>query len=177
MRARRSTFARHQPMTGEHPHRSAEAAAASRRNGARSNGPRSASGKAASARNSRKHGLFSAEFAEEASLWPDLTELAEFTADMSAGRPGSARDSQFILIAAARFAQATRLLGDLRDELNGILASEAWDGERSAALVDEIVRLGRHQRRFRGQRDHSVRQLMAEHREDAASVAADSSAP
>lgn len=149
-------------MATHHRPRSAAAAAASRRNGARSKGPRSASGKAGSARNSRKHGLFSAEFAEEASLAPELDELAALTSALVAGHPSGALQSQLILLAAARFAQASRLLSDLRDELSGCLAQQEWDGERITALLGQITRIGQHQRRFRGQRDRALRRLMTE---------------
>lgn len=131
--------------------RSAAAAEASRRNGARSKGPSSADGKAKSARNSVKFGLFSRSADMQVQ-----SEAARLLAEEVASADDTAASHYLMsaLDAWGRLDQVILLLDRLNADLNLALAAGGGDYE---ALVQEIVRMGRYERRFRGQRDRAMR--------------------
>ena len=144
----------------EHLPRSPAAATASRRNGARSKGPRTSGGKAASARNARKHGLFCADSCAPQGLSPSVAALAAALAEQIAlrGDAGLLRDR--VVLAATRLEQATGIVRSLRTELGQMLASEEPDSKQMTRVLVELVRMGRYERRFRGQRDRALRALL-----------------
>jgi len=136
------------------PARSAAAAAASRRNGAASCGPTSPQGKAASSRNARKHGLFTAQ----AVAGPLSPKVAAILAEMECGTDnGRAWQRDLATIAALRLSRADELVRGLQAEL----AEKVLDQTRSEAelgeLIGNLLRMQRHARRFRGQRDRALR--------------------
>lgn len=139
--------------------RSAAAAAASRRNGARSKGPCTAKGKAASARNSLKHGLFSS-VAGPLSPSPAVAELGRALMVM-AGKDGSAAwHIDTAISAAARLEQATAIVQHLRWELGELLERDD-SAEQLGLVLGNLVRMARYERRFRGRRDRALRALIA----------------
>ena len=139
--------------------RSPAAAAASRRNGARSQGPCTAAGRAVAAGNARKHGLFSSRSRHPGGVPPSLAGLVEeleFGSTQSFAKDiGIAR----VVEAAIRLTEATRLLDRVRDELSEAVFDDESDTWRFGPLIEQIARIGRYQRRFRGQRDRALRAL------------------
>lgn len=142
--------------------RSAAARAASRRNGRRSNGPRSPQGRAASAMNSRTHGLFSAASITDGQL---LNGAAARLADLLAGLAGQSAEAECIkqiaVEAEVRLEAATELVRAARQKLTAILAIPCPEHGELTVTLRQLVRLAGYQRRFRGQRDRAVRQLLA----------------
>jgi hypothetical protein len=135
--------------------RSAAQIAASRRNGARSRGPKSEAAKAASSQNAAKHGLFRRRAdglvgSEDAGADP-VREL-----ELSAISGVDELGKETALTASRQLAEATALAHHLQARVTAALASE----EPSAMLVDllqQLARIARYQRRFRGQRDRALR--------------------
>jgi hypothetical protein len=136
-------------------------AEASRRNGARSKGPRTAVGKFKSSQNSRKHGLFSAEFALAGKLPAAMADLEDALPSSGHGWIDGADQAELMRVATLQLEAASRLVGGLREELNCLLAAENWDPARAVHLLQQLARLSRYQRRFRGKRDRALRRLTA----------------
>lgn len=151
-------------MTGVNRHRSAAGVAASRRNGALSNGPRTAAGKAASAQNSRKHGLFSAGDGDHGELSPATAEFARYIDELTAGRPDLAIAGRQALLAAVQAERASILLEEIREELAVLLAEGMCCAHKSKGVLERASRMSRYQRRFRGQRDRALRVIIKETR-------------
>ena len=142
------------------PMRSAAAAAASRRNGAVSRGPCTEAGKAVSARNARKHGLFSAAPGSDAGFSASLGELASFIAELTGGRADLQMISRNALVAAARAERAGEIVVQLKAELALKLEEERSNEAELADLLGQIARIGRYERRFCGQRDRALRAII-----------------
>lgn len=140
--------------------RSLASAEASRRNGALSKGPRTALGKVRSSQNSRKHGLFSAAVMA-GSLPASSLELGDIAGHAAGSWLGCLDQAQVAGIARVQLAQATQIIGEMRAELDQLLVEEELDNEGVARLIQQITRLARYQRRFRGTRDRALRQLLA----------------
>lgn len=136
---------------------SAAAAAASRRNGAQSRGPRTAAGKALASRNALKHGLFSRPVPGTDLPGSPQVLAALAGMDEAGWQTGIVQDALF---ADWQLLQATHLLARLDSEINTLLASGASDPTHLSDLLAQRARIGRYQRRFRGNRDHLLRQLL-----------------
>ena len=147
-------------MTDELRPRSPAAASASRRNGARSTGPGSVAGKASSSQNAVKHGLFRAQPFEPYELSPELARLAATLEGLAAARYEAEMHVEMACLAHVRLEAATRLVDQLRDELTVILVAGRGDAGRLDDLLEQLVRVSRYQRRFRGQRDRALRALL-----------------
>lgn len=141
--------------------RSLASAEASRRNGALSKGPRTALGKLKASQSSRKHGLFRSSLLLDASLPASADDLKDVVSSTSTGWLDGADQSQLVKVALVQLEEATRILREMRAELDGLLASRGLDREHLAELVAQIARMARYQRRFRGKRDRALRRLMA----------------
>jgi hypothetical protein len=133
---------------------------ASRRNGALSKGPRTTAGKAASARNAVKHGLFRSHALAPQELSPAIATLAATLADQASGRGDAARLIETIMVAALRLEQATSIVRSLRTDLDQMFARGDMEDARMALVLGQLVRMGRYERRFRGQRDRALRALI-----------------
>lgn len=142
--------------------RSLASSEASRRNGALSQGPRTALGKARSARNSRKHGLFSSNLVVTEALRASAIDVREDGGQMSAGWLDLADQSQVISIAGVQLDYATQLVSEMRVALDQMLAQPVLDVDAVAELLRQTVRISGYQRRFRGRRDRALRRLMAQ---------------
>jgi hypothetical protein len=138
--------------------RSQASVAASRRNGARSKGPRSAEGKATSSRNSLKYGLFAAGSAASASA-ADVAAIAEALRGVQ--DPGGSCHVTTALEASGRLERVTLILARLNEQLDSYLAFGTAEGADLESILQEIVRLGRYQTRFRGQRDRAMKAALA----------------
>ena len=139
--------------------KSERAAEASRRNGARSQGPRSAEGKARSAGNARTHGLFAPVVHEEreASSWQErIAVMLEARGDTS----GVWLGGDIATEAAVRLEHATRLVQVLGQKLETAFEQEHPDPSEMAALLEQLARMRVYQRRFRGRRDRALRTMM-----------------
>lgn len=147
-------------MTRAVPPRSAASAAASRRNGAQSKGPRTETGKAASAQNSRKHGLFAAGGDNAGEFSPETAQFAGYIAELTAGRPDLAPAAREVVVAAARAERAQDLLEDIRTRLAALLGDDTHSAKEARNLLGQVARIGRYQRRFRGQRDRALRAII-----------------
>jgi hypothetical protein len=132
---------------------------ASQRNGALSKGPRTALGKVRSSQNSRKHGLFSSAVIS-AALPASPLDLVDIDCHAASGWLACLDQADVARIARAQLDQSTQIIGEMRAELDQLLTQEKWDGEAVAKLIQEIARLARYQRRFRGKRDRALRQMM-----------------
>lgn len=139
--------------------RSAAAREASRTNGARSLGPRSQAGKQTSARNSLKHGLFSSG--------ASMTDMSPAAAAWAAELNGFAADGwqsealiQTVVTAVSQLEQANVLVRRAREQIAELLSGDVLDRNLLEQRVEELLRLGRYERRFRGRRDRALRKLM-----------------
>lgn len=144
-------------MSERGPARSPAAAQASRRNGAVSRGPTSAEGKAASSRNARKHGLFGAD----AVSGPISPRLAAVLGELGQGGDHSTLwQREIAIMAALRLSRANELARHLQGQLAvGVLDLSVSDGAVSD-LIASLLRMQRHARRFRGQRDRALRKVV-----------------
>lgn len=140
--------------------RSQAAAEASRRNGANSKGPRSAEGKARSAMNARKHGLFGSRESALRMPSPQLRFLAGMLEELARGRSNEHWHVERVLESAVKLGEATALVGRLRSELDALLTAGSGGDEELDLLIRQLARLGRYQRRFRGQRDRALRAIL-----------------
>jgi hypothetical protein len=140
------------------PARSPAAAAASRRNGTASRGPTTAEGKAASSRNARKHGLFGAEVG----AGPISATMAAVFAELEQVSPVPSWQREVATLAALRLSRANELVSYLQAELAArILDSGATTGH-VGELITSLLRMQRHARRFRGQRDRALRKILGQ---------------
>lgn len=137
--------------------RSAAQVAASRVNGARSRGPRSAAARSASSLNAVKHGLFRAQPVGGAGLSASMLEVVLELRQREA-RGLDAMHLDTALLAAARLAEASLIAGALREQIFASMAS-AEPASTLAALIVQLARITRYQRRFRGQRDRALRAI------------------
>ena len=139
--------------------KSERAAEASRRNGARSQGPRSAEGKATSAGNARTHGLFAPILHEDrdASTWRErIAGILQARGDTS----GAWLGGDIATEAAVRLEHATRLVQGLGQKVEAALEKEHPDPSEMTALLVQLARMRVYQRRFRGRRDRALRTMM-----------------
>lgn len=137
--------------------RSAAQIAASRRNGARSGGPKSNAAKAVSSQNAVKHGLFRKRFEDLLGLGEEDTELME---ELQQGVRGDfdMLAIETVLIANRQLDRATAIVHDLQARATAALASPE-SAVPVAELIEDLARMARYQRRFRGQRDRALRGL------------------
>lgn len=147
-------------MTSAVPPRSAASAAASRSNGAQSKGPRTETGKAASAQNARKHGLFAVGGDNPGEFSPETAQFARYIAELTAGRPDLAPAAREVVVAAVRAERAQDLLEEIRSSLAALLGDDAHNAKEARNLLGQVARIGRYQRRFRGQRDRALRAII-----------------
>lgn len=141
--------------------RSLASSEASRRNGALSQGPRTALGKVKSARNSRKHGLFSSELVVAEALRASAIDLRADGGQASAGWLDLADQAQVIGLVRVQLERATQIVSEMRLELDQLLAQPALDVDDVAELLRRIARISGYQRRFRGKRDRALRRMLA----------------
>lgn len=141
--------------------RSLASSEASRRNGALSQGPRTALGKARSARNSRKHGLFSSDLLVAEALRVSAIDLAGDGGQTSAGWLDLADQRQVISLARVQLEHATQLVSEMRVALDQMLAQPVIEVDAVAELLRHTARISGYQRRFRGRRDRALRRMMA----------------
>lgn len=141
--------------------RSATASEASRVNGARSRGPRSEAGRQVAARNSLKHGLFRTGVGRTEALSPDVAALAGELDGFAAGGWQAGTLIEAAVGAASQLEQASALVRQVREQIAMLLTADVLDEDRLTLRVEELVRFGRYERRFRGRRDRALRKLMA----------------
>jgi hypothetical protein len=141
-------------------HRTEAAVRASQANGARSRGPVSLSGKAKSARNARKHGLFSpVEFDARVLCKADI-ELLDHLRNLGGGGGNANLLIREAHQALVRLRRVSVLIEDLNNDINLILADKLSDLGVLGKRVEEVVRLSRYERRFRGRLDRLIRTAM-----------------
>lgn len=140
--------------------RTEAAVRASQANGARSRGPVSLSGKAKSARNARKHGLFSpVEFDARVLSRADI-ELLDHLRNLGGGVWNAnllIREAHQVLV---RLRRASVLIEDFNKDIDLILADKLTDLGVLGQRVEDVVRLSRYERRFRGRLDRLIRTAM-----------------
>ena len=142
--------------------RSARAAQASRRNGARSRGPRTATGRERSAQNSLKHGLFS----QQKRIDGPLPAMAQSLGDcFAAAGIISCSDVDMVISAEVDLTKASLLIELADAELDAMLADMAFDTESFTSPLRQRGRIAGYERRFRGRRDRALRRLLADHPE------------
>jgi len=157
-------------------------AAASRTNGSKSRGPRTVAGKEASSQNARQHGLRSVRMADDERVW--LAQLCdEFRSN---GSPMRRSIEQIEQVAAAclRLERAALLFAMRAAELGRVaevfgtphgepeLSSNASDYHQEVGraaehasqsyieTLNDLQRILRYERRFRGQRDRVIRRYL-----------------
>lgn len=64
------------------------------------------------------------------------------------------------VVAAMRLEQATGIVRGLHMELADVFASDPMAADQLTRLLGQLVRMGRYERRFRGQRDRALRALL-----------------
>jgi len=136
--------------------RSPAAAAASRRNGTASRGPTTAEGKAASSRNARKHGLFGAEVGAS----PISPTVAAVFAELDQVSPTASWQREVATLAALRLSRANELVRFFQGELDACLFDHGVTSGHISNLITNLLRMQRHARRFRGQRDRALRKVL-----------------
>ena len=150
-------------MTDKRSHRAAEA---SRRNGARSQGPRSEEGKASSARNAFTHGLFAAGPDVPSASAPGAARLAAMFASHDPALTWTGLDVDISIEAAVRLEQASRLVQSISAQVDEAIEHETGN-EDLTALLEQLVRYRRYQRRYRGRRDKALRSFASRARKAA----------
>jgi hypothetical protein len=90
----------------------------------------------------------------------ELVELAKFLNDLRSTDADEGLHSAQVFAAAARLQEATKLLGEMRDDLGCMLLGDAPDEKAELEALVRLVRMARYQRRFRGQRDRALRRLI-----------------
>jgi hypothetical protein len=78
-----------------------------------------------------------------------------------AGRPEAAMQTEAVLIAALGLEEATAKVESLKREISAIISAGAPRFNEFETLLDQLVRMSRYQRRFRGRRDRMLRALIS----------------
>jgi hypothetical protein len=75
--------------------------------------------------------------------------------------PGGSCHVTTALEASGRLERVTLILARLNEQLDSYLAFGTAEGADLESILQEIVRLGRYQTRFRGQRDRAMKAALA----------------
>lgn len=140
--------------------RTEAAVRASQANGARSRGPVSLSGKAKSARNARKHGLFSPVEFDARVLSKGDIELLDHLRNLGGGVWNANLLIREAHQALVRLRRVSVLIEDSNNGIDLLLADKLSDLSVLGQRVEELVRLSRYERRFRGRLDRLIRTAM-----------------
>lgn len=130
-------------------------AAVNRANARASTGPRTAAGKAKVAGNARRHGLWVAGWGLDSAEARDLAR--RLMQGLEQGLAG-AQAPPMVEAAAMDVAYAVLELRKVRRH-RGALLEAALDGGETEALVGDLVRLDRYERRARTHRRNAIRAL------------------